>query len=137
MAVLVDHASAFDLEIRDDRAVFFRVADAAYTDPEDWQRIDDLLERVVPRLLEQSRRYVDERVAGQGAVERVARSRTTAWRPPRPLIGPDGRRLDARTPQTGIGPVVGAVSWYVFRGGLYLVPLVFGFAGFMSIIDGR
>ncbi|MEX0151807.1 hypothetical protein [Microbacterium sp. LMI1-1-1.1] len=137
MAVLVDHAADFDLEIRDDRAVFFRAADAAYTAPEDWRRVDALLRRVAPRLVGQSERYVDERVAGQGAQERVAATGTTAWRPPRPLIGPDGRRLDARTPQTGIGPVVERLAWVGFRAGLYLVPLLFAFAGFMSIVDGR
>ncbi len=52
----------------------------------------------------------------------------------------DLRRLDApaaRTPQTGIGPVVGRLAWFVFRGGLSLVPMVFAFAGFTSIVDGR
>ncbi|SDO62584.1 hypothetical protein SAMN04487848_1766 [Microbacterium sp. ru370.1] len=138
MAALVDHSPEFDVEIRDDRVVFFRGADADYTTAADWERVDAVLRHVVPRIAEQSERYVDERVAGQGAVERLARTRDAVqWRPPRPLIAADGRRLDARTPQTGLGPVVGRLAWVTFRAGLYLVPLVFAFAGFMSIVDGR
>ena len=118
--------------------VFFRAADAGYTVAAEWERVDAVLRHVVPRIAEQARRYVDERVVGQGAVEHLARTRETAqWRPPRPLIAADGRRLDARTPQTGIGPVVVRLAWFAFRSGLYLVPLVFAFAGFMSIVDGR
>lgn len=138
MAALVDHSPGFDVEMRDDRLVFFRAADAGYTVAAEWERVDAVLRHVVPRIAEQARRYVDERVVGQGAVEHLARTRETAqWRPPRPLIAADGRRLDARTPQTGIGPVVVRLAWFAFRSGLYLVPLVFAFAGFMSIVDGR
>ncbi|MFZ8757599.1 hypothetical protein ACO03V_09325 [Microbacterium sp. HMH0099] len=75
-------------------------------------------------------------LAGTFLLWRWAR-RPLATRAPRPLIGPDGRRLDARTPQTGIGPVVERLAWVGFRAGLYLVPLLFAFAGFMSIVDGR
>ncbi|MFF0910434.1 hypothetical protein ACFWZW_07070 [Microbacterium enclense] len=35
------------------------------------------------------------------------------------------------------GPVVGRLAWVGFRAGLSLVPLLFAFAGFMSIVDGR
>ncbi|MFF7681112.1 hypothetical protein ACFZA2_00025 [Microbacterium sp. NPDC007973] len=138
MAALVDHSPGFDVEMRDDRLVFFRGADADYTTAADWERVDAVLRHVVPRIAAHAERYVDERVSGQGAVERVARTRDAdAWRPPHPLIAADGRRLQARTPQTGLGPVVARLAWFVFRGALYLVPLVFAFAGFMSIVDGR
>lgn len=138
MAALVDHAAAFDVEVRDDRVTFFRASKADYLAAADWERVDAVLTHVAPRLVEVSRRYVDERVHGQSAMEVVARSRTrTAWRPPAPLIAPDGRRLDARTPQTGWLPVLGGVVWAVVRTCLYAVPGIFAFAGFMSIIDGR
>lgn len=138
MAALVDHSPDFDVEIRDDRVTFFRASAADYTAAADWERVDAVLTHVAPRVVEASRRYVDERVAGQAATEVAARSRaTTAWRPPQPLIAPDGRRLDARTPQTGWAPVVGGVVWAVVRTGLYVVPGIFAFAGFMSIVDGR
>ena len=138
MGALVDHAADFDVEMRDDTVVFFRQLDADYTRAADWERVDAALTRVVPRLAALSRRYVDERVPGQGAVEISAAAREVAtWRPPSPLIGRDGRRLDARTPQTGRLPVIAKITWIVVRTGLYVVPGVFAFAGFMSIVDGR
>jgi len=138
MAALVDHAADFDVEIRDATLVFFRQADADYTRAAHWERVDAALTHVAPRIVELSRRYVDERVPGQGAVEISARAPEVAtWRPPAPLIGPDGQRLDARTPQSGRLPVVAKAVWVVVRALFYLVPGVFAFAGFLSIIDGR
>ncbi len=139
MGALVDHAADFDVEMRDDTVVFFRQLDADYTRAADWERVDAALTHVVPRLAALSRRYVDERVPGQGAVEISAAAREVAtWRPPSPLIGRDGRRLDARTPQTGRLPVIAKITWIVVRTGLYVVPGVFAFAGFFkSIVDGR
>jgi len=138
MAGLVDHASGFDVEVKDARVVFFRSVDADYTRAEDWTSVDAVLTHVAPKILALSHRYVDERVDGQDAVQVSRASRdTAAWRPPHPIIGPSGRRLDARTPQTGWWPLVGRVAWVVFRTGLYVFPAIFAFAGFMSIVDGR
>ncbi len=69
MAVLADHARAFDVEIVEDRAVFFRAERRRWDDPALWREVDAILTHVAPRLRQRSLRYTDERVAGQVAVE--------------------------------------------------------------------
>ncbi|TXK12862.1 hypothetical protein [Microbacterium hatanonis] len=143
MAALIDHASAYNVEIVDDTLVFFTSPGVDFFAVEHWERVGAVLEEVVPRVTSKARQYLDERVPGQdvpfalAAVKAALDRPGVPWRPPDPVIGGDGRRLVVRNRQTGMRPVVAAIAWYVVRTSLYVVPGIFAFAGFMSIIDGR
>ncbi|MFG6445834.1 hypothetical protein ACFXP7_10965 [Microbacterium sp. P06] len=143
MAALVDDASGYNVEIVDDTLVFFTSPGADFFTPEQWQTVGAVLERVVPRVAAKARQYLDERVPGQDVPRALAAVRATLdrpgepWVPQRPVVGDDGRRLAVRNRSTGMGPIIGAVAWFVFRTSLYVVPGLFAFAGFMSIVDGR
>lgn len=142
MAALVDEAARFNVEIVDDFLVFFTSPTADFTEPEHWQSLHGILTHVAPRIVAKARRYVDERVPGQEVPRALAAVRATLerpdepWRPPKPRIGPDGRRLTVR--ERSLLSILGAVVWwFTSLLLLYLVPGTFAFAGFMSIVDGR
>lgn len=143
MAALIDHASAYNVEIVDEMLVFFTSPGVDFLAADPWQSVGDVLDHVVPRVVAKARSYLDERVPGQEVPRALAAVRASLerphqqWVPPRPVIGADGRRLNVRQRDTGMLPIVGAVAWYVFRTSLYIVPGLFAFAGFMSIVDGR
>ncbi|WP_440709931.1 hypothetical protein [Herbiconiux sp. YIM B11900] len=124
MAALVDEASAFDVEIIDDRVIFSTPAAADYADPATWQRIETVLGGAALRLAKRATGYRDDRVSRQHA------------RPAR-IIGPDGRRLANAYRSRGLWPVLGRVGWILALVLLYGVPAIFAFAGFMSVIDDK
>lgn len=143
MAALIDEANRFNVEIVDETLVFFVPRAADFSDAEPWESAHAILTKVAPRILAKSRRYLDERVPGQEVPRVLAKitaeleNPSVPWIEPQPLIGPDGRRLTIRDRRTGLWSVLGAVGWFALLTFLYLVPGVFAFAGFMSIIDGR
>ena len=142
MAALIDRAHLYNVEIVDDTLVFFSPRAADFSEAEVWESAHAILTAVAPRIIAKSRRYLDERVPGQDVprvLAKIAANRQNpkiAWVEPRPIIGPDGRRLGIRDRRTGVWSMLGAVGWYALLAFLYVVPGLFAFAGFMSVIDG-
>ena len=141
MAALIDDADGYNVEIIDDTVVFFTPRPADFSASEPWTSLHSLLTNVAPRIIAKARRYLDERVPGQ-EVPRVLAKITAererpeiTWVAPPPLIGPDGR-LNIRDRRTGVWSVVGGIGWFVGLVFLYVVPGLFAFTGFMSIVDG-
>lgn len=143
MAALIDDAARYNVEIVDDTLVFFIPGAADFAEAETWESAHAVLTTVAPSIIAKSRRYLDERVPGQDVprvLAKIAAARTdpkARWIEPRPIIGPDGRRLDIRDRRTGAWSIVAAVGWFALLTFLYAVPGIFAFAGFMSIVDGR
>ncbi|WP_157373047.1 hypothetical protein [Agromyces sp. Root81] len=143
MASLIDEAAGYNVEIIDDTLVFFIPRAADFSDAEPWEAAYAILTKVAPRIIAKSRRYLDERVPGQETpplLAKIAAARKNPkarWTEPRAIIGPDGRRLEIRDRRTGLWSILGAVGWYALLTFLYVVPGLFAFAGFMSIVDGR
>ncbi|MGG7451016.1 hypothetical protein ACQ3HE_08975 [Plantibacter auratus] len=142
MSSLVSTAAYYNVEMVDDRVVFFSrpAADFAYAAP--WVAIDAILTDLVPRLITRAERYRDERVAGQDAesvleAARDAMEAEQVWTRKETVVGEEGRRLTVRARFHAIWVAVGAVSWLVTRTLLYFIPAAFAFAGFMSVVDGR
>lgn len=140
MAALVDDAAGFDVEMVDRTLVFFRreLADFAQAGP--WEAAGRILDGVAARIRRRAVRYRDERVLlGDGGRAAPLRADLDEQEPdPRsPRIAADGRRLDVRDRRTGCLGVAAWFGWIAFRASLILVPAVFAFAGFMSIVDGR
>lgn len=59
------------------------------------------------------------------------------WLEPERKIDAAGRRLKLRDRRVGLGAILGAIGWYATLAFLYVVPGLFAFAGFMSIVDGH
>ncbi|MGG7508290.1 hypothetical protein [Plantibacter sp. YIM 135249] len=143
MVALIDEADRFNVEIIDDRLVFFTSGAADFSTPEPWRSAHAVLTRVVPRILLKADRYLDERIQGQDIPRLLAKLKAerehpnVPWIAPEPRIGPDGRRLIIRDRRNGGWSIVGAVGWFSLLVFLYVVPGLFAFAGFMSIVDGR
>jgi hypothetical protein len=143
MAALIDTASGYNIEIIDDTLVFFAPSAANFATPGPWHSLHTILAEAASRITASARRYRDERVPGQ-EIAPVISSISTAlkhpevpWVAPRPLIGPDGRRLRIRERNNALSSVLGAIGWFGLLAFLYAVPGIFAFAGLMSIIDGR
>lgn len=139
MAALVDHASSYNVEIIDDRIVFFTSPGADFLAREDWIRVAAVIENVLPRVEARARSYRDERVVGQGGARTITALRTAESDEPgpEPVVGESGRRLNVRARDAGLGTVIGGVVWFVLRSALYVIPGLIAFAGIMSIFDGR
>lgn len=143
MAALVDHASAYSIEVVDDTVVFFAPGVSDFASADAWMSIAALLEQTVPRLVTSGSRYRDERVPEQTGSRTIASVRAALAEPggsyvePRPRIGPTGNRLNLSDRRTGGWWVAGAIGWIATLAFLYVVPGLFAFAGIMSIIDGR
>ncbi|GAA3657419.1 hypothetical protein GCM10022202_17190 [Microbacterium marinilacus] len=141
MAALIDDARSWNVELVDDRVVFFAPGDADFSDEDVWRAIEALFARVVPLIAERSARYLDERVASQTPEARVAAMTAAMAKgisPVRlePRIDPHGRRLHVRR-RNAVLSAIGAVGWFLALVFLYVVPGLFAFAGFMSVVDGR
>ncbi|QYM76009.1 hypothetical protein [Leucobacter luti] len=143
MAALVDHAHGFHVELVDDRILFFAAAQADFTREGPWRDVERLLTGAVPPILASSARYRDDRLPDQNFSPTVETVRAALenpgqpWLAPPPRIGATGQRLDARDRRIGAWSVVGAVAWTLTLTILYVVPGLFAFAGFMSIVDGK
>ncbi|MFG6401250.1 hypothetical protein [Microbacterium sp. P04] len=145
MAALIDDASAYNVEIVDDVLVFFTTAAVDFTAPEHWEKVGAVLAGVAPRIARRAREYRDERVPGQAeprvitALRFGLESDGKPWVEPRSRIGADGRRLDIRDrrQRNRMVMALAAVGYFAFLVFLYAIPAIFGFAGFMSIVDGK
>jgi hypothetical protein len=143
MAAFIDTATGYNIEIVDDALVFFAPSAVDFATPGAWRSIQAILVDAASRVVSSARRYRDERVPGQEIAPVISSIRAALanphvpWVAPRPLIGPDGRRLDIRVRNKGLSSVLGAIGWFSLLTFLYAVPGIFAFAGFMSIIDGR
>lgn len=142
MASLIDLAHQFNVELIDDRMVFFARSAADFTAHESWLTVESLMRGAVPAVANASR-YRDERIAEQHVPAAVAAIRSSfeapggEWVEPAPKIGPSGNRLDMRDRRSSAWWMLGAVGWFATLTFLYAVPAIFAFAGFMSIVDGR
>lgn len=143
MADLIDHAWGFNVEIRDTSIIFFTRPGADFADPASWQSFGAILTTVVPRITAKAARYLDERVPGQDTSRLVTRIRAELDAPDvryvaqEPRIGHDGRRLALREWANNARWGLRAAGWLALLTFLYVVPGLFAFAGFMSIVDGR
>lgn len=143
MAALLDHAAGFNVEMVDDTVVFFAPGAADFTRTQTWEDFGALVAGAVPALSRAAARYRDDRVAGQGEPTALSSFRATmadptvTWVEPKRKIDAAGRRLRMRDRRVGPLSVLGAIGWYATLTLLYVVPGLFAFAGFMSIIDGH
>ncbi|MCD1569827.1 DUF3137 domain-containing protein [Agromyces mediolanus] len=98
MALLIDEAGDFDVEIVDDRMTLFTRRSVDPLDPETWRRYERIMELVLPKARRQTRRYRDERAdAGE-------------------TIALEGRRLRTGVPWSGLAIGVGVLAgWVVLR----------------------
>lgn len=99
MALLLDHATDFHIEIIGDTLVFFAPEHADFAELEPWQAIDALWMNAVPAVVARATRYRDERVPDQAFSKRfltLQEALTTpgyTWQKPDRRIGPAGKRL--------------------------------------------
>ena len=99
MAVLLDHATAFHLEVIGDTLVFFAPGHADFGTPEPWQAVDALWMNAVPAISGRAARYRDERVPDQSVSRRLLTLREAleqpgyTWEKRRRRIAPPGRTL--------------------------------------------
>lgn len=113
MALLIDNAGAFDVEIVDDWLFAYSSTPIDTTDPAQIGRMFQIVDTVGAKTITQSDRYSDERVADAGA----SHDQAAALAGPdasRNLIAPQGRRL--RTRFSWVSIVVFAfiiVVWFV------------------------
>jgi hypothetical protein len=113
MALLIDNAGAFDVEIVDDWLFVYSSTPIDTTDPAQIGRMFQIVDTVGAKTITQSDRYSDERVADAGA----SHDQAAALAGPdasRNLIAPQGRRL--RTRFSWVSIVVFAfiiVVWFV------------------------
>jgi hypothetical protein len=64
MAVLIDHAGDFDVEVVDQRAYFFTNRTLDLTSAEVWAALDAILSSVTPKIKRVATRYADARSDG-------------------------------------------------------------------------
>lgn len=142
MSSLISTAAYYNVEILDDRVVFFSKPAADFAYPAPWIAVDAILTDLVPRLVRKAERYRDERVVGQDAesvldAARKAMEAEQQWTKGRTVVSEDGRRLRVRARFHALWGVVGAATWLITRTLLYFIPAAFAFAGFMSVVDAR
>ncbi|GAB3617907.1 hypothetical protein GCM10027416_24640 [Okibacterium endophyticum] len=82
MALLIDHTSAFDVEIVDNWMFVYSTAPFDLTQPAVWQRLFAIVNIVGSKAVRQTARYADERVA----------DRTLD------VVAPQGRRMSRKVP---------------------------------------
>lgn len=112
MAVLLDHATDFHVEIIGDTLVFFAPDPVDFGRREPWEAIDGLWMNAVPALVKRAQRYRDERVPDQSFSRRLLSFREAlstpgyTWARSDRRISQDGRRLARRKPR---------VRWSIVR----------------------
>jgi len=153
MSDLVEYAGDYNVEIVDDTLVFFTPAPTDFTDAQTWNAVHTLVNTVVPRLVQRTQRFVDERLprahssllpafmgtSMQPHAQQIAPSVTLGAlaSAPVPLIARSGRRLVPQKRKWRVRSlllnVVGLAAYFV----AYFVPIVLIFAAILSITDGR
>jgi hypothetical protein len=114
MALLIDEAAAFDIEIVDDWFFLYSPRVFPLADPATYQRLLRIVDTVGAKTLTQSDGYVDDRFAAGGYVN----DRFSAT-PQRFAVAPQGRRLRTRFPGVAILVVTAFVvlwGWSVVSG---------------------
>ncbi len=143
MAALVDAAPGYHVEMLDHTLLFFSDSDTDFDAPHAWQRVDRVLTEAARAVQASALRYRDERLTEQQisptvrTVQAAFETPGTPWVEPPRRVGVAGRRLRVRDRRTGIASVLGGIGWILTLALLYMVPGLFAFAGFMSIIDGH
>jgi hypothetical protein len=91
MALLIDNAGSFDVEIIDDWMFIYSVKPFAMTDPRVLHRLFSIVSTVGAKTLKQTERYRDERMTpAQPNIPGVSGSG-------RETVAPEGRRLRYRS----------------------------------------
>jgi hypothetical protein len=154
MADLVKFAGDYNVEIVDNTVVFFTSSPTDFTDERPWNAVNTLINTVIPRLVEKTQRYVDERLprphrsllptalgsaAARPLDEPDARPATQGplGSARVPLIARSGRRVVTQKRRRRLASFVldlGGFTAYVVA---YFAPAVLIFAAFLSITDGR
>ncbi|EAR25161.1 hypothetical protein A20C1_01196 [marine actinobacterium PHSC20C1] len=102
MALLIDHAAPYDVEVIDKWLLVYSPKDFDLVDPAQHRRLLGIADTVGAKTLRQSRHYADERI-GDSSVN---------------LVAPQGQRLKA-----GVSTV--AVAMVVIVAALWIVPFMF------------
>lgn len=85
MALMIDEAGDFDVELRDDRLFVYARGGFRLQDPATWARFERIIEVVGAKALDRTDRYADERVGDPGAnivAPAGARMRRRWWHNP-------------------------------------------------------
>ena len=134
MAVLLDHATDFHIEIIGDTLVFFAPEHADFGRPEPWEAVDTLWMKAVPALVKRAQNYRDERVPDQSFDRRLLTFQEAltkpgyTWEQPDRRVGRAGKRLARR--KTG-------VRWSIARKhGLELVAVIIAQVAFLLPLAG-
>lgn len=136
MAVLLDHAAAFHIEITGNTLVFFTAEVADFAEAESWRAVDSLLRGAVPAIVARAERYRDERVPEQASAHRLASFRAALETPgstrvePARRIGPGGQQLVQAAPFPIGARALWAVGQYLllclYTGAVVAALLAFG-----------
>lgn len=98
MALLIDEASPYDVEIVDDWMFVYSARPLDLLSPVTWDRMIRIVDTVGAKTLDQTERYADERMPDARAVN---------------LVAPGGRRLRRGVPVFAIVVVVAVAGWWV------------------------
>ncbi len=141
MAVLADHARAFDVEIIEDRAVFFRAERRGGTTRRCGRRWTRSSPTSCPAATTLAAIHGREgRGPGRGRDRGESRERFVgghAWRPDAPVVGPGGRQLRSWTPRHGWWANVRVVSSFMVGTAVYGIPVFLGVVTLLGMFDGR
>lgn len=94
MALLIDHAAAFDVEVIDDRVFVYRTGSFDFGDAPLWARLFLTVDTVGAKALHQTHRYADDRVGV----------------PAGNIVAPQGRRLQRGASVASIVAIVAVVA---------------------------
>jgi len=117
MALLIDNAAPFDVEIVDDWMFVYSARPFVSVDPALYQRLFHIVDTVGEKTVNQSDRYVDDKIG-----ERID-PRTGQLAPS--IIAPQGKRLRR-------GTSIGAIIIIAVVGGFVLLPQLLGMIGMVG-----
>ncbi|TPW70784.1 hypothetical protein [Schumannella sp. 10F1B-5-1] len=112
MALLIDEASPFDVEIVDDWMFVYSTNPFVLTQPAVWDRLLRIVDLVGVKMVQRTERYRDERVAPTTAASALAGALPD-------VVAPQGRRLRRGFPVAAVVIVViVVVGWIALSSGL-------------------
>lgn len=109
MALLIDNAAPYDVEIVDDWMFVYSSTEFQSANPAVYQRLFQIVDTVGAKTLSQTDRYLDERVGDFAAN----------------FVAPQGQRLKR-------GVAVGSVIFFVIFGAIWVLPRFFDLLGFLG-----
>ena len=113
MALLIDEAAPFDVEIVDDWMFVYSATPFVMTEPGVYTRLFRIMDTIGAKTLTQTDRYVDERIGSFSAN----------------IVAPAGTRLKRRFPVAGVVVVVIFMAFWLWGAGRDAVGGLFGLFG--------